>query len=195
MHPIKKWWAKQNVLSKSFYVFLLSFVLLIFGSAFFISHTLPEYKSSNEYTQSQKVYFHNVRSYYYKHHYDQLSGFEHYLLKRGSWDTNHVGFHWKILDNIRSSEAYIYPHFFGISKSYPEAAYLKFGSNHKIKIYPQNTDSLRYAAYFLLNHFKQESQTDSILLMIDGMSYPYLHDKKQVKNTQTILEDYFKLTE
>jgi hypothetical protein len=192
METLVRFWKKQSLLAKYFYIFIVSFVGIIILLGSLQTHFKPIYQDKFTYTQSQKIYFNNIRSFYYHKFKDEISGFDKYLLRKGSWDTAHIGFHWQILDNIASNEAYLYPYFFGIGARYPETAHLLI-NNKKYKIYPQNTDSLRWIAYKML--LEIEEKNSNFELQLPSGKNPLFPQKKQIRNTQTLLEDYFKWTE
>lgn len=137
---------------------------------------------------SSELYFHNVRSYYYRINEREKAPFILYRLKRGG--SGKLSF--IIVENRIGDEAYIYcewddmvsklrdPRVFFGNDSLPEENFAQYN----------NEDHYRFAArcYRSLLLSEQITLTDRY-----NVVYQLFEDQKQRKNALILLEDYFKL--
>ncbi|MGB0176296.1 MAG: hypothetical protein ACPF9D_03960 [Owenweeksia sp.] len=176
---------------------VIGFVVIILALAFlFAPQPKPVDVSSVDFhmTSSSRLYFRNVRSYYYDVEVHKASGFVLYRLKRRERDTSHTCILFSIIENTGQDEAYIYLELQDPGKQYPEPYVLISKVTGVSEVQPlhdlDNEEHFRTAAAI----WKGLLQDDAFILVsgTDTLA-DVLNDRKTRKDAEIVLEDYFKL--
>ncbi len=141
---------------------------------------------------SSRIYFHNVRSYYYDIFPKEKPPFVIYRLKRRLRENGRPLLQFAIIQNLAAEEAYIFA----------EAENDSVFEKAKVVFYQQNSvnDTVDLARMNNEKHFILAAKTYRALLRDEQMRWlrgseqvGFLESKKARRNALTILEDYFKL--
>ena len=170
---------------------LIYFIVLVLGLSFlFAPSPKPvDWSEISFHTESSsEIYFHNVRSYYYRINEREKAPFILYRLKRGGGGP--VSF--MIIENRSADEAYIFSEW-GESFRELDSPRVYFGSD---SIAEQD-----FASYNNEDHFRFAARCYHSLLLHEQIEvrdrYNIVNqlfaNKKQRKIALTVLEDYFKL--
>lgn len=170
---------------------LLYFVISVMGLSFLFAPTPQpvDWSEINFHTESSsEIYFHNMRSYYYRIDEREKAPFILYRLKRGG--SGNLSF--MIIENRNADEAYVYcewgdifnemdnPQVFFGKDTIPEENFVQFN----------NEDHYRFAARCYRSLLLREQITIRDRYNVVNQLFA---DKKQQKNALILLEDYFKL--
>lgn len=170
---------------------LIIFIVMVLGLSFlFAPRPQPvDWSEISFHTQSSaEIYFHNVRSYYYRINEREKAPFILYRLKRGGSGT----LSFMIVENRQADEAYIFA-------DIPE----DIRQLERVTIAFDNDSSWESGLGKFTNedHFRLAARTYGHLLRDEQIYLLNLKDtvdqlfadKQQRRNALTVLEDYFKL--
>jgi hypothetical protein len=138
---------------------------------------------------SSKMYFKNVRSYYYRIQEDKQSGFVLYRHKGFSYPENTDGMRLMIVENWREDEAYL---FFEFSDD-ESAFFLKVATSDSLMPLNQVNTTLLYQSGKALYQAASKGQSHEVFSEF-GISLPLPTERRYQRALQATLEDYFRLT-
>ncbi len=177
---------------------LIAFIIIVLGLSFLFAprpHPIVLTEISFTTTSSSRLYFKNVRSYYYNIYPREKPPFTIYRLKRRIRDTNQAYLQFMIIDNQSADEAYIYAESSPVFKQYDSLAV--FIPNVK-----DTTDRLAFLSTMISEDhylfagvvFTKLLRGEKVFLMNKSDTLTELFTgKKELRNASTVLEDYFKL--
>lgn len=170
---------------------LVYFVVVVMGLSFlFAPSPQPvDWSEISFHTESSsEIYFHNMRSYYYRINEREKAPFILYRLKRGG--SGEISF--MIIENRAADEAYVFSEWGELFEDLEEPK-VYFGKDsipeHGFKNF-NNEDHYRFAArcYRSLLLREQIEVRDHYNIV-----YQLFAEPRQQENALTLLEDYFKL--
>lgn len=173
---------------------LLAFISIVLGLSFLFApqpKPVSIYDISFATTSSSKLYFKNVRSYYYDIIHDNKSRFTFYKLKRRSRDTLTPLVQFEIIDNPLADEAYLYAKINPLNRDSLKLVTTHLDSIVKVKLSLMNNEAyykLGAIVYRALIHNNPVYLTDGN----DTIKQLYT-TKLENLNAEIVLEDYFKL--
>ncbi len=177
------WWNNKVSPPIRWMVYLFSAMLSL--SLIFAPEAKPTdyYHTDFSYHSSAKLYFHNVRSYYYYREEEDKAGFFRYELKKQRMMDSLLPFGLFILDNWRSDEVYILLEFDStISHIKVDTTTFNAASLNRDKMH-----LMAASIYMALNDDKP------IMVKSENGSFEKVcTDRKQIKTLETVLFDYFR---
>jgi hypothetical protein len=139
---------------------------------------------------SSKMYFKNVRSYYYRIQEDRQSGFTLYRHKGFSYPENSDGLRMIIIDNWRVDEAYIFFEFADHeTKFFLEVPQI---SPDLLPLNQVNNELLYEGAKAMFLAYQKGYEVT--IKSEFGISWPLVNDRRYKRAMESTLEDYFRLT-
>ncbi len=146
-------------------------------------------------TSSARLYFRNIRSYYYDIKPHEASHFILYQLKSRERDTLITHLDFTIVENILRGEAYIYLDLSTPGKQYAQARVLlsNYSSPSEAEpLYDLNNEGHFRTAAFIWKGLLQDEK----FYLLDGLDTitEFLNNPRHRSNAEIVLEDYFKLT-
>lgn len=177
---------------------LLAFIAILLGFSFlFAPRPQPVDWSKVNFgtTSSSVLYFKNVRSYYYHIFEREKAPFVLYRLKRSSRDSTKPELHFMIIENRSANEAYIYAEqSTALEKKDSVKLLLPAGENYQEEAIPlkhlNNEGHFKLAAKVYARLLNNEQIY--LLSRKDTVRSLYADKRKRI-DTETVLEDYFKL--
>ncbi len=176
---------------------VILFVMMVLGLSFLFAPT-PQPVDLSEVsfnmTSSARLYFRNVRSYYYQIKPDKASRFILYHLKAQETLSGKLHLDFTIVENPLQDEAYIFLELQGSGKQYENPHVLINTDQGLTEKWPlnglNNEEHLKTAAAL----WKALLLEQKVFLQMgnEGIT-PFLDQPRTRKNAEIILEDYFKL--
>lgn len=168
----------------------IRWMVYLFAAMFSLSLMFAPEVRSKDYAQtdftyhsSAKLYFHNVRSYYYYRDEEEKAGFYRYELKKQRMIDSLLPFGLFLLDNWRSSEVYIWLN--------PDSTI----THIKIDSTTFSTQTLNREKMHLMAASIYQALLNDQSIFAKTQEGPYveiLTDRKEQKALETILFDYFR---
>ena len=189
-----QWYKSIPILGRAVILFVVCFLslILLFAPR---PHPVDMHTASFGMTSSARLYFHNVRSYYYDIKPHEASRFVLYHLKRRERDTNVVCLQFTIVENTSGEEAFIYIELQDAGKQYQKPHVListkSLDSTVTEPLYNLNNEGHYQLAAAIWKALLEDQ--DFYLLDDRDTVGPLLQTHRARKNAEIVLEDYFKL--
>lgn len=176
------WW--RNVVPPVRWMIYLFSGIIILSMVFAPEPSPADYLTPNfSYTSSAKLYFHNVRSFYYQRTNEDAAGFYRYTLKKQLEQERNLPIQLSILDNWRNDEVYMHVDFDTTLRT------LHIDTN-VIDVKSFNNIEMHQIAASLFIALSNDDVVKAVYS--DSSTYEYNKNKDR-SPLETILFDYFKL--
>lgn len=175
---------------------LLWFVVVVLTLSFIFA---PEPKPVNwdkfeaHTTSDSRLYFNNIRSFYYHRYPEERPPMILYRLKNRVNDTTHVQLHFTIVQNILTDEAFTVAEWQNLPESKENMRLMAYTQKDTVTL-PLNNLNARgeyQLAQVVYTTLQEEGQL--YLAHKNDSIAGLLHTPKQRETVETVLRDYFKL--